>query len=370
MLWVAKGLGPGGMEQLLVSHAEGGDRARIEYSAACLVERPNSVVGRLRAQGVECRTLGGRHPADPRWVRSLDELVRRERIDVVHIHSPFVAALARPALRARRGGPALVYTEHNSADCYKVPTRWGNWATYPLDDARLAVSTAARESTPSVLRRRTEVLVHGVDVAGIAALRAERDEVRSELGVGPDDVLIGIVANLRRAKAYPVLLDAARSVVDRFPDRRAVFVSLGQGPLHDELETRRVALGLGDGFRFLGFRADVRRVMAGFDVFTLSSDVEGLPVSLMEAKALGLPAVVTAVGGVPEMVADGEDGLLVPRRDPARLADALATLVADDELRARLGRGSAASASRYDASLAIRRQDELYLELARRRDRS
>jgi glycosyltransferase involved in cell wall biosynthesis len=366
VLWVAKGLGPGGMEQLLVHHAATGDRSRLEYSAAYVVERPNSVVPRLEALGVPCRHVaGGRRRHDPAWPARLVRLVRRSRIDVVHVHSPMVAAVLRPLLRSLPNRPGLVYTEHNSADCYRPPTRWANWATYPLDDARLAVSAAARDSVPSRLRGHTEVLVHGIDVDAVRARRADRERARESLGAGPTDVVVGIVANLRAAKAYPVALDAARRVRDRDPSVR--FVSLGQGPLEAELTARHRELGLGDGFRFLGFTEDAVGTMAGFDVFLLSSDVEGLPVSLMEAKALGLPAVVTAVGGIPEMVRDDVDGLLVPPRRPDLLADAVVRLAGDADLRRRLAAGSEDGAGRYDARVAVRRLDDLYLELAARR---
>lgn len=365
VLWVAKGLGPGGMEQLLLTHARLGDRGRFSYSAAYVVDRPNSIVGRLEDAGVRCHKVGGRDPRDPRWFRRLVELVRREQIDVVHLHSPYAAALARPALKAGRGRPVVVYTEHNSADCYGRATRWTNFATYPLDDVRFAVSGAARESTPVRLRERTEVLIHGVDVATIAGRRDERERSRSAMGVGPDDVAVGIVANLRAAKAHPVLLEAAVRVVAEEPQVR--FVSLGQGPLEEELHALRDRLGLGDRFRFLGYSPDPIGHMAGFDVLTLSSDVEGLPVSVMEAKALGLPVVATSVGGLPEMIRDGVDGRLVPRRDPVALAEALLQVVRDDRLRSAMSAASAASASSYDAAAAVARQEQRYLEVVGRR---
>ena len=248
VLWVAKGLGPGGMEQLLVNHATVGDRERIEYSAAYVVERPNSIVPRLEALGVPCHRLGGADPRDPRWVARLARLVRDERIDVVHVHSPYIAALARPALRVLPHRPAVIYTEHNSADCYGRATRWANLTTYPLDDARFAVSAAARDSTPSGLRGRTEVLVHGVDVTAIAEQRRLRSAARDRLGIEDGQLLVGIVANLRAAKAYPVLLDAAARVVR--DDPRVRFVSMGQGPLEAELHTRtrtRSAWVIGSG---------------------------------------------------------------------------------------------------------------------------
>ncbi|MCA1846726.1 MAG: glycosyltransferase, partial [Actinobacteria bacterium] len=123
VLWLAKGLGPGGMERLLVTHASAGDRNRFEYFAAYLVERPHSVVGDLERLGVRCTRFGDGRGLDPRWVLELRRFVRRHGIDLVHVHSPMVAALARPALHSMRHRPAVVYTEHNSWDCYTLPTR-------------------------------------------------------------------------------------------------------------------------------------------------------------------------------------------------------------------------------------------------------
>ncbi len=364
VLWLAKGLGPGGMEQLLVNHARVGDRERLDYSAAYLVERPNSVVPRLASMGVPSQSLGGRDARDPRWVARLVSLVRSRRIDVVHAHSPYVAALARPALRSLPGRPRLVYTEHNSADCYAPATRWANLATYPLDDARFAVSAAARDSVPSALGRRSEVLVHGVDVDSIADHRSHRPVARAALGVRPDELVVGIVANLRVAKNYPLAMEVARLVAQEVPNVR--FVSLGQGPLEGELVALHERLGLGDAFRFLGFTPDAVRTMAGFDVLMSASDVEGLPVSVMEAKALGLPVVATRVGGLPEMVTHGVDGLLVPRRRADLLASEIVRVLRDEQLRDRLGAASARSAARYDARLAVEVQDQRYLDLVGR----
>lgn len=362
VLWVSKGLGPGGMEHLLLTHARSGDRDHISYSAAHVIDRPNAIIDDLESAGVRCHRLGTGDPKNPIWLRDLRSLVRQQRIDVVHVHSPFVAALARPALRALRARPAVVYTEHNSLSCYGRGTRFADLLTYPLDDVRYAVSSAARDSVPAWLGSRTEVLTHGVDVAAIAKQRPFRDAARSQLGLSAGESLVGIVANLRAAKAYPVLLEAASIVVEKDPSVK--FVSMGQGPLADELALLRDNLGLGDSFRFLGFTADPTRLMAGFDVLALSSDVEGMPVCVMEAKALGLPVVATAVGGLPEMVNDHVDGVLVPRGDAAALAAALLEVVGNGSLRASMGEASAADSERFRSDSAVLSQDRRYRELA------
>ena len=142
--------------------------------------------------------------------------------------------------------------------------------------------------------------------------------MRAELGVADDEVLALTVANLRSEKGYDVLLDAARLVVaEGVPVR---FVSVGRGPLEAQLAAAAEAAGLAEHLRFLRTRTDTPRLMTGADLFVLPSHQEGLPVALMEAMSAGLPVVATIVGGVPDMVTDGVEGLLVP---PGR-ADLLA----------------------------------------------
>src|SRR3954447_2458303 len=326
VLWLTKGLGPGGAERLLLSFAAKADRDRFDLRAAHLLPWKNHLVADLDALGVPAVCLDGRREVDPRWVRQLRDLVRAGRIDVVHVHSPLVAALARPALRAlpRPDRPALMGTEHNVWSSHHPATRWANRLTLPLEDATLAVSDEVRASMPPRLARRTEVVIHGVDVDAIAGRRGERDEARAELGVGHDWLLVATVANLRTQKDYPTMLTAARRLADTGEPVR--FVSVGQGPLAGQLEAERDRLGLGERFRFLGYREDPVRVLVAADVFCLSSRFEGLPISMLEAMAAGLPVVATRVGGVPTVITDGREGRLVPAGDPAALAAAVAEM--------------------------------------------
>ena len=363
VLWLTKGLGPGGAERLLVSFAAIADRERFDLRAAYLLPWKDHLVAELAGLGVPAVCLDGRREVDPRWVRRLRKLVRAARIDVVHAHSPLVAALARPALRTlpRRDRPALMGTEHNLWSSHHLATRWANRLTLPLEDVTIAVSDEVRASMPPRLARRTEVVIHGVDVDGIAGSRGERDAARADLGVGHDELLVVTVANLRAQKDYPTMLQAARRLADAGEPVR--FVSVGQGPLAEQLEGERDRLGLGERFRFLGYREDPVRVLVAADMFCLSSRFEGLPISLLEAMAAGLPVVATRVGGVPAVVTDGREGRLVAAGDPAALAAAIAEL-RDSGLRAR---GAAAAAERVRAfgiDRAVHRQQDLYERLA------
>ncbi|MCO5321156.1 MAG: glycosyltransferase [Microthrixaceae bacterium] len=359
VLWLAMGLGQGGMERLLVTHAQFGDRQRFDYRAAYLVDRPHSVIDELNELDVPTTRLGSGNAGDPRWVLELARLVRRERLDVVHAHSPMPASVARPLVRLISPRTRLIYTEHNRWDRYSAPTRVANRITYSLNHETFAVSDDCRDTVSPRLRPEVETLIHGIDVDAVAAHRADRESMRSELGISDETVVIGTVANLRVQKNYPLLLEVASEVTADNPD--VLFLSVGQGPLEQELKALHQDLGLGDRFRFLGFRQDVHRVMSSFDAFCLSSDHEGLPVALMEAKTLGLPVVATAVGGVANAVGDGEDGLLVPARNPEALRVALERLINDPLQRGRLAESSGSGASAFRASRAFSALERRYV---------
>ncbi len=144
-------------------------------------------------------------------------------------------------------------------------------------------------------------------------------------------------------------------------DPRVRFVSIGQGPLQAEISREHADLGLGERFLLLGAQPDATRLMAAFDVFVLASHVEGLPVAFMEARALGLPVVVTSVGGLTDHVADRENGLLVPPGSDDALVAAIEEVVGSDELRARLAaRVGATSADDFDARIAVRTIEDGY----------
>jgi L-malate glycosyltransferase len=363
VLWLIKGLGPGGAEQLLVNQARVRDRKRVHVSAAYLVPWKHHLVAPLQEAGVEVTCLDGPRNWDLRWALRLRRRLRRHPVDVLHVHSPLVAAVTRLLLRTLRRPvrPAHVYTEHNRWPRHSRATRILNRLTYPLDDVTLAVSDDVRDSIPPQLAHRAHVLVHGVDADALAGEIANRDATRAELGIGPDEVVVGIVANFRKEKAYEVFLDAARqALASELPLR---FVSVGQGPLEDETRRRLADLGLGDRVLLLGYRPDAARVMAAFDIFTLTSRHEGLPVSLMEALALGLPVVSTAVGGVPQAVDDGTEGLLVPPDDARALADAYVELARSPQRRQAMGAAAARRSHDFDVRRAERRLEEIYREV-------
>jgi glycosyltransferase involved in cell wall biosynthesis len=360
VLWLIKGLDRGGAELLLAMMAEVRDRDGFDVEAAYVLPWKDGLVGALEDAGVPVHCLRGGPEWDLRWALRLRRLVRERRYDVVHIHSPYVAGVARIALKSLppRLRPRIVYTEHLPWWGYVRPTRLLNRLTYGLDDVNLAVSRVVTDSIPPRLRSRVSVVVQGIFPERVRDQLRHRDDVRAELGIGVGEIVVGTVAHLRAQKGYPVLLEAARRVVDAgLPVR---FVAVGRGPQEEEIRTLRGQRGLGDRFLLTGFREDATRVMSAFDLFVLASHNEGFPLALMEALALGIPVVGTSVGGIPEGVNDGVEGLLVPPSRPDLLAHAIETMVRDPKLRARMSGAAADRGRSFDIRGPARRIEDIY----------
>lgn len=359
VLWLIKGLGPGGAEHLLVNQASVLDRSVVDVEAAYVLAAKSELVPSLEQLGVPVHCLAGHRRLS--WLGGLRDLLRTGRFAVVHVHSPALAAAARLIARTVRPRIKVVTTEHNAWHAYERPTRWANAATEWLDDARLAVSEEARSSMWKCYRSSTEELSHGVDVTTTRAAGAGRDRIRAELSISPDQLLVVTVANHRVHKDYPNLLRAAQQVEADEPGR-FVFAAVGQGPLLEEIEALRSELGLGSAFRLLGYRSDARDVIAAADIFVLASRQEGRPVALMEALVLGIPVVVTEAGGMPEMVTDGSEGCVVPIENSKRLAEAIISLEAE-EVRESCAAASARRGDDFDIAVAQRRLEQIYADV-------
>jgi glycosyltransferase involved in cell wall biosynthesis len=368
VLALVKGLGPGGAEQLLVAAATVRDREAFRYEVDYLLPWKDALVDDLEGLGVPTRCLGVRDERDLRWAWRLRTRLQREPVDVLHAHSPYPAGIARLVVRTlpHRLRPKLVYTVHNTFQSFATPTRVLNGLTYPLDDADIAVSVEVHETVWRRLQDRTEIVVHGVLLEQVRSELATREETRAELGLPPGEVVVGTIANFRRQKDYPNLLATARLLLDRgWPGR---IVAVGQGPMEEEMRALHDRLDLGDRVLLLGRRDDAVRVLAACDVFTMASDNEGLPVALMEALALGLPVAATAVGGIPEAVTDGVEGLLVAPKDPEALAGAITAITEDPSRRAAMADAARRAGERFDIRIAARRMEDLYRELVTGRE--
>jgi len=296
---------------------------------------------------------------DPRALLALRRMLRRERIDLVHAHLPVPACAAR---LAARGLPTrVVYTEHTTQDVYRAPSRALNAWTYGWQEAVVAVAGCVRASAEARIgraaRERIAVVANGVDleVLEAEASRALRPEPPRRAGA----FHVLVPASLVPVKGHADLLAALARLPEEGPPVEVWLA--GDGPLRETLALRARAPVGPARVHLLGQRRDVFALMRAADAVALPSRAEGLPLAVLEALALGRPLVATAVGGIPEVVADGETGRLAAARDPDALARALDALRRDPGLRARLGRAAARAArARFDVRDTVRKVEEVY----------
>ncbi|HEY7069624.1 MAG TPA: glycosyltransferase [Acidimicrobiales bacterium] len=350
VLMLAKGLGRGGTERLLCGSVRLLDPARYRVEVAYLLPWKDALVPEVEAAGVPVHCLDAPHATSVAWLGRLRRLVRERDIALVHTHMPAPAVAARLALPGR--APAFVHTEHNLWDRYRPATRWANRLTYGRNAAVIAVSGAVARSVGGT-RPAPEVVVHGVEPP--AGPPTGPAEARSRLGLDGSGPVVGTVGNFTAKKDHATLVQALSALP---ADVRLVLVGLG--PLEADLRALVAREGLAERVTFAGSRDDVAALLPAFDVFALSSRYEGLPIALLEAMAAGRPCVATSVGGVPEVITDGEDGVLVPPDDPAALAAALTALLDDPARRTELGRRAAARAEDFRLDAAVARIEAVY----------
>ncbi len=300
-----------------------------------------------------------------RETRRLARFLRLHPMDIFHTQN---TGCEESAVAARLAGVRrVVGTFHvNSAiDIHGLRSGPGHRTLEVVSnrclDAAIAVSHATKRDWVQRSRipaNRVVTIHNGIDPEKFRR-RKSREAARRELGLPADGLIVGGLGRLDEIKGYTDLLTAAVRMRAEYPN--LVVVLAGSGPLQEQLERQAVQLTLGGVVRFLGFRSDVQLVLDALDVFAMPSLNEALPYGLLEAMASELPAVGSAVGGIPEVIVEGVTGFLVPPRDPNRLAERLEVLLRDADLRARFGTAARERVARhFREDDMVRKTIELY----------
>jgi L-malate glycosyltransferase len=364
------GSGYGGAEKVAYEFARGLDQARF-MSYLCTTRAPHRTrtesVARdriqLAAEGVDVLDLNrASHWAVAPW-RHVYALLRREQIDIVHAHMPRASVPGAILARLARV-PVVISHEHGSLLEGKVARRLlDRYVVARLSTKMLAVSEWDRRN----MIEREGIPAERIDVLpnGIPAPPEQGPDLRGALGVTVGLPLIGAVGRLFPEKGYDDLIRAVALLRDRGHELRCVI--LGDGPQDQQLRDLVAELGVADDVLLAGRRSDVPDVIRSLDVAVLCSKREGSPLAMLEYMAGAAPIVATAVGGVPELVHDGEQALLVAPRDPQALAAAVQRLLDDPELARRLGASARArQRAEYDLDVVLQRLERLYVELYER----
>jgi glycosyltransferase involved in cell wall biosynthesis len=310
---------------------------------AALVAHPDGELHKRMTEGPDLIPLAPRAEVDLAAAWRLSRVIRRLRPDVVHAHDPRAVAMAAIALSIAAPTPRPPLVASRRIEFRVARNSFSRWK-YSQVDCFLAISRAVRSrlAADGVSGSKIEIVHEGVDVDRIAALPPA--SIHAALFLPTDAPVVGTIGALVPQKAQHTLVAAAALVLKQVPDAR--FAILGEGERRPALEAQIRRLHLERHVFLAGFRADVLELLKSFDVFALTSTHEGMCTSLVDAMAAQKPAVATAVGGVPEVMADGDTGFLVPAHDETAVAAKLVVLLTNESLRRRMGDAALARARR------------------------
>jgi len=329
-----------------------------------LVAHPDGVLRRRAAEGGGVIPLAPRTEMDLTAAWRLARVLRDLRPDIVHAHDPHAVAMAALARSIGGPDPAPLLVASRRVDFRIRQNAFSRWK-YRQVDVFICASECIRQMllADGVEPERAVTVHEGVDIDHIDA--APPADVRAAFWLPHGAPLVGNVAALVPHKGQRYLVEAAALVVRRMPDAR--FLIVGDGELRATLEQAVRREQLEKHVIFTGFRPDVVSLIKGFDLFVMSSVTEGLGTSLLDAMAASRPVVATRTGGIPEVVVDGETGLLVPPRDAPALAEAIIRLLGDESLRAAFGRaGRQRVERRFSADRMVAATLAVYESLAGR----
>jgi len=368
VLHILPDLVPYGAERVVATLASQAARDRYQVAIASLyAEAPGSLAASLREDGVRVFHLEKRRGFDPRMFYRIAGVLRDFRPQVIHTHNYVLRYVLPPAMLA--GRQLIVHTIHNVA--HLEVDRLGVFLQRLTFGRRVYPVVIAEEGAASFDRvygsprpglPRPPLIRNGIDVVRYASAARRRDQWREANGFAADDLLILCVARYYEQKNHKTLVEAFAAIAPRLPHARLLLA--GDGYLREQIEAQVRSLGLQDRVLLTGRRDDIPELLAASDIFALASLWEGNPLSVMEAMAAGLPSVVTAVGGVPELVAHEKQGLLVPPGDAGALAESLYRIANDPAMRRAMGVAAAKRArTEFDDRNMVNAYESLYDQL-------
>ena len=342
ILFVSTSTTLGGAEKTLFALATLLDHRRFTVAGVVSLKPEGHYARLLAAQGVKTQTLNLARAPRPSDAKRLAAIIERERPDIVHAVMYQAIQIARMAKPLAAAPFKLISSPRVN---YRSRSMWtllvDRWLK-ERDDLLIAECDASRRFLLERLGYKPGKMItirNGVDLAGWPPSKIDRQKKRMTLRLGAADILIGGVGRLDRQKGFATLIEAM-SRLKSAPLRCAI---LGDGPERPHLEALIRRHHLERSVWLLGEKGEIPSWLSAFDLYCLPSLWEGLPNSLLEAMALGLPVVASGVDGVPEAVASGKNGLLVPPAEPAALAAALEMLANDPKTRGELGAAAKAA---------------------------
>jgi glycosyltransferase involved in cell wall biosynthesis len=370
IVFLIDSLGMGGAERMLVSYLRNFDTARFEPRVCTLAIRDgNPMADEILRMGIPVDLVRVRYLRDPLALPRLIRYLRRQRADLLHTQLEFADNLG--SMAARVLSIPVVATLHTFDNpprgtriYWRLRLRW--WSLRYFCSRVIAVSEGARQHHIRMGNLGPEKVVtvyNGIDLSAFMRLdEADRLAKRQSLGIPPYAPVLITVAVLRPAKGIQHLLEALSAIIEVIPDVR--YLVVGSGEYDNSLRELARTRGIADRVIFTGVRNDVPDLLAISDVFVLPTLDDALPTVLAEAMAAQKPIVASNVGGVPEMVEHGRNGLLVSPADPGSLAAACIRLLQDERQAQAMARaGWEVAEQRFNIHTQVQQLGDLYQEL-------
>jgi len=349
VLHITFNMGIGGTEQVIRQLVSNLSADRFSNTILCIDGQIGEIGQQVRAQGISVLSVKRSPGLDLGLVRVIRKTIRQTEADIVHCHqyTPWVYGW----LGSLGTDAKVVFTEHGRfhPDRYRYKAMLFNPLMAWMTGGVIAISYATRKALARyefVPASKIQVIYNGI--SGLKRDNEAVSTVRRELEIPEGDRIIGTVARLDPVKNQSMMLRAFAQVVSQHPDCWLLMV--GDGPSRQNLEHLAITLGITDRVIFTGFRPEPADYLSAMDIFLLTSHTEGTSMTLLEAMSLDIPAITTAVGGNPEIVKNGETGILVPTDSPKELATAINTLLENESIRFSMGE---ASKRRFDSRFSV-----------------
>ena len=355
----------GGAERLIETQALLGDRERFEY-IVCSLTGGGDLVPHIESAGARVVLMGKRRRGDLTIIPGIARIMEREKIDLLHLHNEsgaFWGTLA--AICSRRRVP-IVRTEHRPWIPRELPLIYRSLhrSLAGRSSRIICVSGYVRSSHEKhepELAGRFETIPNGVRIDAFDDLPGKR-EARAMFKLPPDTPIVGTIGRLVPVKNQRLLIEAFSIIHSERPD--AHLAILGEGPLAGALAAQAADLNLSNEISFVRSTPSAEAFLRSLDVFALSSDSEGMPLTLLEAMAAGVPVAATGVGGIPEVIENGDDGYLVPPASPKLLARVISSLLSHPGDALEMGsRGREKVERCFSAERAVRDTERIYREI-------
>ena len=369
--YLIDGLGMGGAERLMVPVLKTLDRNRFEPRVCVFQVRDgNPIADELQANGIPVDLLHIPYLRDWTALPRLRKYLKAFQSDLVHTQLEFADTLGNMASKWLRLPSVCTVHTMPSQDMSvksKAHQQVELFALRYFCDKVISVSEVARQYHIAISNSAPEKVVtmyNGIDLTPYQQIDAdrERESVRRDLGIPLDGIVLTTVAVLSEPKGIQYMIRALPSMLESFPN--AYYLIVGDGAYRNALEEEVKTIGALDRVIFAGMRKDIPRMLSASDIFVLPTLTEALPTVLAEAMAARLPIIASAVGGVPEMIVDGENGRLVKAGDVQELADAGKSLLVGPALRKRMGEtGWQVVNQKFNITEQVRRLERLYLDL-------